>query len=581
MEHFWKHLWQLLKPVHNRLFQLAFLMMIVELMKLVSPYILKLIIDTITEIGVENILYITILVASMLATNQATSLIFYFVGKYSISASNDTQNYLLKRSQEKLVELDLQYHEKENTGNKVGKVHRGVENITSLMDNVFWDVMPTIFQLLITIAILLWMDLRFGIIFLVFIPIFAILTYRMNKEVNPYRKDMSDGYEQSYGKITQSIVNINTVKSFSQERREIAEYEGIVDKLKNDIHSMFNIVFKRNLVRNATVNFAEVVIVSFGIYLIYSGSVTIGGFVFIITISQKALLSMSRVTRLYDKILEGSIALNRLWAILNEEPTIKNPENAVFPKRLSGDIMFDKTTFSYNNDKARALHDVNITIPGGKVTALIGPSGGGKTTLARMIYRHYDPQSGHVTINDTDLKDYGLKAMREKIAIVPQEVELFNASVSDNISYACPHATQKEIEKAAHVANVDEFVQQLESGYNTLVGERGVKLSGGQKQRVGIARAILANPDILIFDEATSNLDTQSERLIQDALENIIEDRTTIIIAHRLSTIQKADKIIVLKNGQVKEDGTHSELANKKGGLYAHLLELQKVGDIV
>ncbi|MCK5027213.1 MAG: ATP-binding cassette domain-containing protein, partial [Candidatus Pacebacteria bacterium] len=166
-------------------------------------------------------------------------------------------------------------------------------------------------------------------------------------------------------------------------------------------------------------------------------------------------------------------------------------------------------------------------------------------------------------------------------AIVPQEVELFNASVSDNISYACPHATQKEIEKAAHVANVDEFVQQLESGYNTLVGERGVKLSGGQKQRVGIARAILANPDILIFDEATSNLDTQSERLIQDALENIIEDRTTIIIAHRLSTIQKADKIIVLKNGQVKEDGTHSELANKKGGLYAHLLELQKVGDIV
>jgi ABC-type multidrug transport system fused ATPase/permease subunit len=581
MDNFWKHLWELLRPVHRRFFQLAVLMIIVETMKLAGPYILKLIIDTITAGGALDITYLLALILSMFAANQTTSFVFYFVAKQNIYISNIAQNHLYKQSQEKLVLLDLQYHEKENTGNKVGKIHRGVDKITNLLDNLFWDVIPTLFQLIITTVILLWIDIRFGIIFLTFVPIFAILTYRMNKEVDPYRKEISDGYEQSHGKMTQSVVNINTVKSFSQEHREVHEYTSIVDALRDSIKGMFDTIFKRNISRDITINIAEAVIVAFGVYLVYTGEVTVGSFVFIITISQKALISMWRVTRLYDKILESSEALNRLWNILNENPTVTSPEHAIFPETLSGDVMFDHMSFSYNGDEKRALHDVRVTVPGSKVTALVGPSGGGKTTLARMIYRHYDPQAGTISVGGHDLKNYDLKALRSKIAIVPQEVELFNASVRDNIAYARPNATQQEVTEAARIANVTEFVDQLQNSYDTLVGERGIKLSGGQRQRVGIARAILANPDILIFDEATSNLDTKSERLIQDALEHITKDRTTIIIAHRLSTIQKADKIIVLENGHVVEDGTHKELANKKGGLYAHLLELQKVGDII
>lgn len=581
MEHFWTHLWQLLRPIHRKLFHLASLMVLVELMKLTGPYILKLIIDIITTQGIENIGYISLLVISMFIANQTTSFVMYFVARLNIYVSSVAQNDLYKRSQEKLVSLDLQYHEKENTGNKVGKIHRGVDKISNLLDNLFWDVIPTIFQIIITTITLLWINLRFGIIFLIFIPIFIILTYRLNKAINPHRKGISDGFEQSQGKMTQSVININTVKSFSQEKREIREYTLIVDTLRDTILDMFDMIFKRNIGRDIAVNAAEAVIIGFSIYLVYTHAVTIGSFVFIITISQKALISMWRVTRLYDKILESSEALNRLWAILNVESVIKNPKNPFYPKTLAHDIVLEHVTFSYNDDELYALHNIHTIIPGGKITALVGPSGGGKTTLARMIYRHYDPQMGSISIDEHDLKELDVTALRSKIAIVPQEVELFNASIRDNIAYAKPEATQEEIERAAHIANVDEFVQQLTDRYETLVGERGVKLSGGQRQRVGIARAILANPDILIFDEATSNLDSQSEHLIQDALEHITKDRTTIIIAHRLSTIQKADKIIVLENGKVVEDGTHKELANKKGGLYAHLLQLQRVGDIM
>ncbi|MEI7621831.1 MAG: ATP-binding cassette domain-containing protein [Candidatus Moraniibacteriota bacterium] len=226
------------------------------------------------------------------------------------------------------------------------------------------------------------------------------------------------------------------------------------------------------------------------------------------------------------------------------------------------------------------MKNINLEIPSGATTALVGPSGGGKTTLARMVYRHYDPTAGQVLLDGKDLRQYDLYGFRKFFAIVPQDVEIFNASVSENIAYAKPEASLTEIKAAARVANAEEFIAQLSNGYETIVGERGIKLSGGQRQRIGIARAILANPKVLIFDEATSNLDSQSERLIQDAMDKICKNRTVIIIAHRLSTIKKADKIVVLEKGQVVESGSHSELALVNDGLYKKLIDLQKMGEV-
>jgi ABC-type multidrug transport system fused ATPase/permease subunit len=214
------------------------------------------------------------------------------------------------------------------------------------------------------------------------------------------------------------------------------------------------------------------------------------------------------------------------------------------------------------------------------MTALVGPSGGGKTTLARMIFRHYDPQKGEVFLDGKNLKKYDLYAFRRFISIVPQDVEVFNESIAKNIAYAKPKITLEKIKQAAEIANADEFINNLEQGYETEVGERGIKLSGGQRQRIGIARAILANPRILIFDEATSNLDSYSEKLIQDAMEKIRKNRTVIVIAHRLSTIKKSDQIFVLEEGKLVEQGTHNELAQEKCGLYRKLINLQKLNQV-
>jgi ABC-type multidrug transport system fused ATPase/permease subunit len=300
----------------------------------------------------------------------------------------------------------------------------------------------------------------------------------------------------------------------------------------------------------------------------------------VISISEKALISLFRISRLYDNIMESSEPVARLYELSLEEAQIKNPVNGLKPKNLQGEIEFKNVSYAYSDNSRKALRDVSFKIKPHQMTALVGPSGGGKTTSARMIFRHYDPQKGAVLLDGEDLRKYDLPSFRKQIAIVPQDVEVFNNSIKENIAYARPEASFAEIKKAAQIANAEEFINNLEKGYDTEVGERGIKLSGGQRQRIGIARAILADPKILIFDEATSNLDSYSEKLIQEAMEKIRKNRTVIVIAHRLSTIKKSDQIFVLEDGQLVEKGTHTQLAQEKCGLYRKLIDLQKLHQV-
>jgi len=337
---------------------------------------------------------------------------------------------------------------------------------------------------------------------------------------------------------------------------------------------------KFNYLRDTVITVGRISILLLGVYLVWIGNITIGSLVFIVTISEKALISLFRISRLYDRIMDSSEAIDRLYKLENQSLDIENPVQGLKVKSIAGQIEFKDVSFTYKGSGLKALNKVNFKIGSGCTTALVGPSGGGKTTVARLIYRHYDPASGQILLDNKDLRSYDLFSFRKFLAIVPQEVEIFNTSVKDNISYANPAAGLKAIVAAARIANAEEFISGLKRGYDTLVGERGIKLSGGQRQRLGIARAILANPRILIFDEATSNLDSYSEKLIQEALEKISKERTVIIIAHRLSTIKRADKIIVLEDGRVAEQGSHFELAKLDGGLYRELLKLQRLGDV-
>lgn len=394
------------------------------------------------------------------------------------------------------------------------------------------------------------------------------------------RIDRHEEYEESMGEMAQSIININTVKSFSQENQELNRFQARIEKIRQSALIEFKLMMKFVFGRNFVIDLGRISMLIFGVYLVSTGDITIGSLVFIITVSEKAFFSLFRISRLYDKIMESSEPTNKLYELSQEEPDIKNSSNAFIPKKIQGELEFKNVEFAYSQEDKHALRDVSVKIKTCSITALVGPSGGGKTTLVRMIYRHYDPQSGQIFLDGRDLREYDLKGFRKFIAIVPQEVDLFNTSICDNIAYSNPKASLAEIKKAAQIANAEEFIKDLPSGYNTLVGERGVKLSGGQKQRIGIARAILANPKILIFDEATSNLDSQGEKLIQEAMLKAGQGRTMIIIAHRLSTIQKANKIIVLEKGKIIEEGTHAELTNKKSGLYKDLLKLQRTGEI-
>ena len=580
IKRFWIRLWRLLTPSHKFIKNMLFLIVSIELSRFLGPYVLKLIIDLITNFKAEEIGKIIALTAVMFVANQLVSILVYFEDRRIFKVLATTEADLSNTTHHKMVHLDLAYHEKENTGNKIIKIQRGISKIDELLGNFFWEVAPTIFQIIFTTVILFVMDWRFGIILIFFVPLFIVLTLKANKNAYPFRKEMYRGQEEASGHLTQSVININTVKSFVQEKRESGRFEKITEKIKNSFIFGYGKILKYNIKRNLIIDSGRTLMLLFGVYLVWKGGITIGTLVFVFTISEKALISLYRISRLYDRIMDSSEAVERLYELSQAESEIINPKNGIRPEKIAGQIEFRKISFAYQENGIRALDGINLKIGSDCITALVGPSGGGKTTLARMIYRHYDPTIGQVLIDGKDIKEYDLYSFRRFIAIVQQEVEIFDSTIKENIAYAKPGASLQEIKAAARIANAEEFINQLGDGYNTWVGERGLKLSGGQRQRIGIARAILANPRILIFDEATSNLDSYSEQLIQEAMGKISKGRTVIIIAHRLSTIKKADKIVVLEKGKIVEEGSHFELVKTDGGLYQKLINLQQMGDI-
>lgn len=576
---FWFDLWRLLKPSQQKIKGLFGLILLFEAARLVSPYILKMVIDQLMHFQSENIGLILGLIGLMFLAGQLDSLIGHFKDRQAFAVLIDIEYYLPVRIYRKLMELSLNYHERENTGNKITKIERGINKIIDLLVNIFWEVTPTLVQLVFTLIVLLAVDWRFGASYAVFAPLFILLTYKANKDLYPVRRRRHKSYEIASGKMGQAIININTVKSFVQEENEIRKFSRIREKIRvNELKEWYRLL-NFGLMRKIIVDLGRITMLLLAAYFVWNKSISMGTLVFVITLSEKAYFSLWRLSRFYDKTEEGAEAVRRFMDVLAEPVEIKNPKNGFKPKRINGLIEFKNVSFAYR-DGQLALDNVSLKIEPDCVTALVGPSGGGKTTVARMIYRHYDPQKGKILLDKRDLREYDLYALRKFIAIVPQEVEIFNGTVKENIAYAKPNASEAEIKAAAAMAYASEFIEKLPAQYKTEVGERGIKLSGGQRQRIGIARAVLANPRILIFDEATSNLDSQSEMFIQKAMEKISRQRTIIIIAHRLSTIKKADKIIVLEGGRVVESGSHYELAAKRTGLYAKLLKLQKLGEV-
>lgn len=572
-----KHIRELLHPVRGMFLPLTVLIVLVQVLQLATPYVFKEILDTFVGFTPDKLGRLYWLVAATLGISLLMSLIKTARDHRIFACLLSLERSLPVLAQQKLMELPLGYHEQRDTGTMIVKVQRGTDRFVDLIANCLFEFLPTVLQCLATFAFLLILNWRIALIFLPVIPIFFWMTAWMNKRVRPLRIRRYEGYEQAGGQMAESLMNIHTVQAFAQEGREVRDHSAIREDIFRAESSEWRTIINCNFARDAIITAGRIAVLLFAIRLVVGSNITIGSLVFFLSVSEQAYYSLYRISRLFDRGAEWAEAVKRLTTLLHEAPeVVEHPDARPFGE-LTGEIAFEDVSFTYGAKK-ETLTNVKLHIPPGMTVALVGPSGCGKTTMVKLLFRHYDPTAGVIRLDGKNVRDTTLASFRSQMAIVPQEVEIFNRTIRENVAYAKPDATDEEIVRAAQLANAHDFILSLPKGYDTVVGERGLKLSGGQRQRVGIARALLPNPKILVFDEATSNLDSESEALIQDALERIRAGRTTILIAHRLSTIRHADRIVVFKHGRIIEQGTHDELVQTKG-VYSRLHELQTRGD--
>ncbi|OGY15485.1 MAG: hypothetical protein A3I52_01275 [Candidatus Blackburnbacteria bacterium RIFCSPLOWO2_02_FULL_40_10] len=374
--------------------------------------------------------------------------------------------------------------------------------------------------------------------------------------------------------ISDNLINYETVKYFANEKREINNLKKTFEQWERSLWKFMISFRKMNISVRLISSLAIISMLGFLTKDIVDKKISVGDFVLVFTFMSQVFPNIEKIMFRFRSIVRNYTDLKDYFAILDYPLAVKDVENPIPFSCDKGEVIFEKIYFSYPGGQ-EAVKNISVTMPSGMSSALVGRSGSGKTTMTKLLMRVYDPSSGKILIDRCDVSQIKKEDLRRAIGIVPQEPILFNNTIGYNIGYPLENAMDESIKEAAKLANLHDFISTLEKGYDTVVGERGVKLSGGQKQRLAIARVFLLNPKIIIFDEATSHLDSESERLIQDSLERLSKGKTLIIIAHRLSTIMRADKIIVLDNGSILEEGLHDELISKTGGIYKKLWELQ------
>jgi ATP-binding cassette subfamily B protein len=476
-----------------------------------------------------------------------------------------------------LFALSLRFHMQRQTGGLSRDIERGTKGIGFLLNFMVFNILPTLLEIGMVAAILLWRyDFSFALVTLGTITSYVLFTLFVTEKRMVYRRSMNDLDSKANSKAIDALINYETVKYFGNEAYELDRYDTNLGKwvdsaVKNQVSLNF-------------LNMGQGVIITVGITLllwlsaegVVNKTMSVGDVVLVSAYLTQLYAPLNFLGFVYREIKHALADMERMFGLMEQGQEVADRADAKPLQTSQAAIAFRHVDFGYESNR-QILFDVNFVIPAGKTLAVVGSSGAGKSTLSRLLFRFYDVNAGAITINGVDIRDMTQSSLRHHIGIVPQDTVLFNDSILYNIAYGNPEATQDEIFQAAKAASIHDFVMNLPEGYQTQVGERGLKLSGGEKQRVAIARTLLKNPPILILDEATSALDTRTERAIQEELRQIAKDRTTLIIAHRLSTIVDADEIIVLDHGKVLEQGSHWDLV-AKGGRYAQMWALQQAG---
>jgi len=472
-------------------------------------------------------------------------------------------------------ELSLRFHLERKTGGLTRVLERGRNGIETIVRMVILQLSPTIIELAFIVVVLMWQfDWRYVAVISITVAVYMTYTYHATEWRIGIRRKMNDSDTDANVKAIDSLLNYETVKYFSAEEREAARYDRAMARYED--------ASVRAYTSLAVLNAGQAVIFTIGLaavmvmcaFEIKSGSKTVGDFVLINAMMIQLYQPLNFMGMVYREIKQAITDIEIMFSILTREPEIKDATNAPQLKVKRGTIRFENVKFSYEAAR-QILKGISFEVPAGKTVAVAGPSGAGKSTISRLLFRFYDLSGGRILIDDQDIAKVTQKSLRLGIGMVPQDTVLFNDTIRYNIRYGRWEATDAEVEEAAHLAQIDPLIRIAPKGYETEVGERGLKLSGGEKQRVAIARTILKGPPILVLDEATSALDSHTEKEIQDALERVSRNRTTLVIAHRLSTIVGADEIIVLDGGEIVERGTHYALL-AKNGLYASMWNRQR-----
>jgi ATP-binding cassette subfamily B protein len=475
---------------------------------------------------------------------------------------------------EHLHRLSLRFHLDRQTGGLSRVIERGTRGMAFVLDFLLFRIAPTLIEILV-VAVILWVmfDAGFSAIILLALGLYIAFTLLFTEWRLRFRRQMNETDQEANTKAVDSLLNFETVKYFGNEGHEARRYDASMRRYER--------AYVRSEVTLNALNFGQQAIVALGLtavmllaaYRVAHGQMTVGGFVLVNTYLLQLFQPLNFLGFAYREIKQGLVDMEAMFRLLREEREVVDKPDAQPLRVTDGEVRFEGVRFGYRPDR-EILKGVSFTVPPGRTLAIVGPTGAGKSTISRLLFRFYDAGAGAVRVDGQDVRDVTQDSLRAAIGVVPQDTVLFNDTIGYNIAYGRPGATQAEIEHAAKLAQVHDFVLRLPDGYDTRVGERGLKLSGGEKQRVAIARTLLKDPRILILDEATSALDTRTEQEIQAALRDAARGRTTLVIAHRLSTVVDADEIIVLQDGRIAERGSHAALI-ATDGLYAEMWRRQ------
>ena len=553
------------KPYKSILYGVVIGSLVAALLDLVFPMLVRQILnEVLPQKNTDRLLHDTGILFILYLGNYG---LLYLVNYYGHLMSAKIENDMRRDLFEHLQQMSFKYFDNAKTGQLLSRLTSDIAEIGELSFRGPNDIIVCCITMIGTIGILFWMNVYLGILHTVYV----------NKKMKAAFRENRIKSGEITARAEESLGGIRLVKAFAQEEYELARFmEKSLDFLETRRKSYKILAYFSGSV-NFFTNITNLLILACGGLLIAKDKLSLSDFVaflLYVNLFMKPLLRLTVFTEMYQR---GMAGFQRFYEIMEMKPEIINQKDTVVCKKIRGEIEFDNLVFGYSEQK-KVIKGFNLKIAPGQTVAFVGETGAGKTTIASLLLRFYDPLSGRILVDGIDIRQYKQQELRRNIGIVQQDVFLFSDSVTHNIAYAKPEAEQSEVENAARLAAADKFIEELPNKYATEIGERGVKLSGGQKQRLAIARVFLKNPPIVILDEATSSLDNYTEKLIQESLDKLAENRTTLIIAHRMSTIKNADKIIVLNNGEVAEIGTHSTLMSG-GGLYYNLYNAQKQTD--